>query len=99
MSPRTVRQQIASAIHIVLQLNRFADGKRRVVSVQEITGMEGEVIAMNEIFRFHRTSTDDDGTVRGYFEATGIRPKFAIEMASQNLNISLDLFGVARRLD
>jgi pilus assembly protein CpaF len=99
MSPRTVRQQIASAIHVVLQLTRASDGKRRVVSVQEVTGMEGEVISMNEIFRFNRTATGDDGAVNGYFEATGIRPKFAEALASLNVTFPLDMFAVNRRLE
>ena len=98
MSSRTVRQQIASAIHVVLQLTRGSDGTRRVVSVQEVTGMEGEVISMNEIFRFQRTSTDEDGKIHGHFEATGIRPKFTEELASLNLNFSSDLFATNRRL-
>ena len=98
MSLRTVRQQIASAIHVVLQLTRGSDGKRRVVSIQEVTGMEGEVISMNEIFRFQRTSTDEDGKVQGYFEATGIRPKFTEELASLNVNFPTDLFAANRRL-
>lgn len=98
MSPHTIRQQIASAIHVVLQLTRASDGKRRVVSLQEVTGMEGEVISMNEIFRFHRTSTDEDGKVHGYFEASGIRPKFTERLASLNVSFPADLFSPNRRL-
>jgi pilus assembly protein CpaF len=99
MSPRTIRQQIASAIHVVLQLTRGSDGKRRVISVQEVTGMEGEVISMNEIFRFHRTSTDEHGHVHGFFEATGIRPKFAEDLASLNVTFRADMFSPHRRLE
>ncbi len=99
MSPRTIRQQIASAIHVVLQLTRGSDGKRRVVSVQEVTGMEGEVISMNEIFRFRRTSTNEDGTIHGFFEATGIRPKFAEALASLNVTFPMDMFSPHRRLE
>ncbi|GGF14319.1 type II/IV secretion system-related protein [Aliidongia dinghuensis] len=99
MAPRTVRQQIASAIHIVLQLTRGSDGRRRVISVQEVTGMEGEVISMNEIFRFRRTSTDADGNIHGFFESTGIRPKFAEELDSLNVSIPTDLFAPHRRLE
>jgi pilus assembly protein CpaF len=99
MAPRTIRQQIASAIHVVLQLTRGADGKRRVISVQEVTGMEGEVISMNEIFRFCRTSTDEDGIVHGYFEATGIRPKFAEQLVSLNVTLPSDMFAPHRRLE
>jgi pilus assembly protein CpaF len=98
MSPRTTRQQIASAIHVVLQLTRGSDGKRRIVSVQEVTGMEGDVITCNEIFRFHRTSTDADGRVRGHFETTGVRPKFAENFESLGLSLSESMFALNRRL-
>jgi pilus assembly protein CpaF len=99
LSPRTIRQQIASAIHVVIQLTRGVDGKRRVSSLQEVTGTEGEVISMNEIFRFHRTATDEDGTVHGQFETTGIRPKFAEQLISQNVGFPVDVFSPSRRLD
>ena len=99
MAPRTIRQQIASAIHIVLQLTRGSDGKRRVVSVQEVTGMEGETISMNEIFRFRRTATDADGNIHGYFETTGIRPKFAEQLASMNVTFPTEMFAAHRRLE
>ncbi|MDB5466590.1 MAG: type secretion system protein [Phenylobacterium sp.] len=73
---RAMRSQIASAIDIVVQLKRFSDGSRRVVSVQEIDGMEGEVIIMQEIFRFEQTGTDERGKVQGRFASTGLRPGF-----------------------
>ncbi|HTH15564.1 MAG TPA: CpaF family protein [Magnetospirillum sp.] len=98
MAPRTIRSQIASAIHVVVQLTRGSDGKRRLVSLQEITGMEGDVISTNEIFRFRRVSTDENGTIRGVFEATGIRPAFAESLASQNLALPSDIFA-PHRLD
>jgi pilus assembly protein CpaF len=98
MSPHTIRQQIASAIHVVVQLTRASDGRRRVVSLQEVTGMEGEVISMNEIFRFHRTSTDEEGNVHGYFESSGIRPKFTERLESLNVAFPADLFSPNRRL-
>jgi pilus assembly protein CpaF len=99
MSPHTVRQQIASAIHVVIQLTRGSDGKRRLMSLMEVTGMEGEVISANEIFRFHRASTDEDGNVRGWFEATGIRPKFAETVASLNVSFPDDMFSPRRRFE
>jgi len=73
---RAIRNQIASALDVVVQIKRFADGVRRVVSVQEITGMEGEVVTMQEIFRFRQERIDNDGRVIGHFEATGVRPHF-----------------------
>ena len=72
-----MRQQIASAITVVIQVLRLTDGQRKVTSIQEITGMEGEVITMQEIFTFRQTGIGPDGQVRGYFHATGVRPKFA----------------------
>lgn len=73
---RAMRQQIASAITVVLQLNRLTDGTRRLVSVQEITGMEGEIITMQEIFGFRRLGVGSDGNIKMQFFATGICPQF-----------------------
>ncbi len=98
MSPRTIRSQIASAINVVIQLGRWSDGRRRLLSVQEIAGMEGDVTTMNEIFRFHRTSTDESGRINGYFEATGIRPKFVDGLESQGIRLPPNLFAPNRRL-
>jgi pilus assembly protein CpaF len=99
MAPRAARAQIASAIHVVMQLARGSDGRRRLTSIQEVTGMEGEVITMNEIFRFRRTATDADGRIHGYYESTGIRPKFAEELATQNLVLPTNIFAPNRRLE
>jgi pilus assembly protein CpaF len=99
MAPRTIRQQIASAIHVVIQLTRGGDGKRRIVSMQEVTGMEGDVISTNEIFRFHRSSTDDEGKINGFYEATGVRPKFAESLATLNVTFAADMFGRNRPLE
>jgi pilus assembly protein CpaF len=76
MSQFSIRTHITSAIRIVVQLARLSDGTRRLVSVSEITGMEGEVIQMQEIYRFVRLGTEPDGKVIGEFRATGIRPRF-----------------------
>ncbi len=80
MSEGSIRSQIASAIKLIVQLQRFSDGKRRIVSITEVTGMEREVVQMQEIFRFIRTGTSDDGQVRGTFVATGLRPAFIEEL-------------------
>ena len=69
-----MRGQIASAVGLIVQVMRLSDGKRKVTSVTEITGMEGQVVQMQEIFAFNRTHTDADGTVHGEFRATGLRP-------------------------
>jgi pilus assembly protein CpaF len=77
LTARATRQQICSAVTVVLQATRLTDGARKVVSLQEITGMEGEVITMQEIFRFEQTGVGPDGKVLGQFRATGVRPRFA----------------------
>jgi pilus assembly protein CpaF len=77
LTPRATRQQICSAVTVVMQVSRLTDGARKLVSIQELTGMEGEMIAMHEIFRFEQTGVDADGRVTGHFGATGVRPRFA----------------------
>ena len=77
LTPRAVRQQICSAVTVVLQVTRLTDGGRKLVSMQEITGMEGDILAMQEIFRFDQTGVAPDGKVLGQFCATGVRPRFA----------------------
>ncbi len=96
---KSMRAQIASAVHVVLQLERMSDGKRRLVSLNEITGMEGEVIQLQEIFHFRRTGTGPDGVIQGVFEATGIRPKFIEEFVTRNIEVSEDIFVPNRMLD
>ena len=92
ISPRAARNQIASAMNIVIQIERLVDGHRRIVSLSEITGMEGETITMQEIFRFRATGRAEDGRVLGQFEATGIRPKFLAETAAYGIALSPELF-------
>ncbi|MGH6896288.1 MAG: CpaF family protein [Geminicoccaceae bacterium] len=95
---RSMRAQIASALHIVVQLARLSDGRRRLVSVQEITGMEGDVISMQEIFRFERTRTDAQGNIEGHYAATGVRPKFARRFEQWGVGLGEDLFNPQRKL-
>jgi pilus assembly protein CpaF len=96
---RSMRGQISSALQVVLQLERMSDGRRRVVSLQEITGMEGDVVSMQEIFRFRRSGVDGEGRVLGRFEATGIRPRFAERLTMRGIDLSNDLFSVNRSLE
>ncbi|CAN7664824.1 CpaF family protein [Pseudoduganella sp. LjRoot289] len=77
LTPRAARQQICSAVTVVMQVSRLTDGARKLVSLQEITGMEGDMIAMHEIFRYEQTGVDAEGKVQGQFRATGVRPRFA----------------------
>ncbi|HXY15681.1 MAG TPA: CpaF family protein [Terriglobales bacterium] len=89
---RAMRQQIASAIHGVVQVSRLSDGTRKVTSVSEVTGMEGDVVMMQDIFMFERRGIDEGGRVRGYFTATGIRPKFADRLATAGCRLRPALF-------
>jgi pilus assembly protein CpaF len=87
LSDRAMRQQVASAINLVLQVARLSDGSRRVTSISEITGMEGETITMQEIFQYERTGVDAQGTVLGRFRPTGIRPRFAERLKASGLQL------------
>ncbi len=89
---RAVRHQLASAIHAVIQVARLADGSRRVMSLSEVTGLEGEMIAMQEIFCFERKGLTEAGKVRGSFRSTGIRPRFADRLAAAGFPVRLSLF-------
>jgi len=87
-----VNQQISSGIQIVVQLSRLPDGKRKIVSVSEVTGMEGDVITMQDIFVFERQGITEDGKVLGRFKATGIRPKFTDLMKTRGIEFDGALF-------
>ena len=87
LSDRAMRQQIAAAIDLVVQAARLSDGSRRVTSISEITGMEGDTITMQEIFQFERSGVDSQGQVIGRFRATGIRPRFAEKLKACGLQL------------
>jgi pilus assembly protein CpaF len=98
MTQSSIRMHVTSAIRVVIQLMRLSDGTRRLVSVGEITGMEGDVIQMQEIYRFVRLGTEADGKVIGEFRATGIRPRFADGLKALGLEIPRDAFDPSRPL-
>ncbi|QYE36584.1 CpaF family protein [Polymorphobacter sp. PAMC 29334] len=98
ISPKSARSQIAAAIHVVLQLARLSDGSRRVMSISEVTGMEGETVLMQEIFRYKRTGMGDDGKVIGHFEATGIRPKFIEHLIARGIHLPPHLFDPSHKM-
>jgi pilus assembly protein CpaF len=87
-----VRRQIASAIHVVLQVSRLSDGTRKVTGLSEITGMEGDIITMQEIFAFKKHGVRDSGEVLGEFVATGVRPKFAEQLALAGIALPAAMF-------
>lgn len=92
MSQLSIRSQISSAIHVILQLNRLRDGTRRVTAISELTGLEGEVVQMQDIMRFNRLGVDEDGKITGEFRATGIRPRFLQEIATIGLKVDARIF-------
>jgi pilus assembly protein CpaF len=89
---RAIRHQISSAIHAVVQVARLSDGTRKVITVSEITGMESDIITMQDIFVFDRLGIDESGKVRGMFRATGVRPKFAERLATGGCRLRPALF-------
>jgi len=89
---RSARAQISSALNVVIQVGRLSDGRRKLLSVSELTGMEGEVVTMQEIFRFRQTGMSPEGQVIGKFEATGIRPRFLDQVMAHGISLSADLF-------
>ncbi|NYH16238.1 CpaF family protein [Paraburkholderia bryophila] len=99
MPIKAIRQQIASAITVVVQASRLTDGRRKLMSIQEITGMEGDVINMQEIFTFKRTGVDENGMIKGYFGATGVRPIFSERLASFGIALPDQMFDPSRRLE
>ncbi len=94
---KAARAQVASAIGVIVQANRMSDGTRKLTSVHEITGMEGDTITMQEIFHFKQTGVAADGTVQGYFTATGVRPRFWDRLATRGIGLSETLFNQVRR--
>ncbi len=89
---KAIREQIASAIHLVVQQTRFNDGSRRVINITEVTGMEGDIIQLQDIFRFQQEGFDDKGKVKGYYHATGSIPEFYEELRSRGLAVDMSIF-------
>ncbi|MFY0692775.1 MAG: CpaF family protein [Paracoccaceae bacterium] len=98
MTQNAIRSQISSAVHMFLQLTRLRDGTRRVTSIAEVTGMEGDVIQLQEIMKFNRLGVDDDGKILGEFRATGIRPKFLEELETMGLKLDKASFDPSKVL-
>ena len=96
---RSARAQISSALNVVVQVSRLSDGRRKLTSLSELTGMEGDIITMQEIFRFRQTGVGADGQVQGRFEPTGIRPRFIDQLQAHGITLSTDLFRPDAKLD
>ena len=87
-----IREQVASAVDIIIQQNRFSDGSRRITSITEVSGMEGDVVQLAEIFRYQRKGFDSDGKIIGEFKATGLVPKFYEILREQGVDIDMGIF-------
>ncbi len=98
MTIASIRGQIAAAIRVIVQLSRLSDGRRRVMSIAEITGLEGDIVQMQEIFKFVRTNTAADGAVQGHFQATGVRPRFLSDLIAKGIKISGSYFDPSQPL-
>ncbi len=98
MTVASIRGQIAGAIQLIVQLQRQSDGKRKITSIAEITGLEGDIIQMQEIYKFVRTGTGADGSVQGHFAATGIRPRFLSDLANQGIKLPGNYFDPSQPL-
>ena len=94
---RATRAQIASAIGVIVQANRLSDGTRKITSIQEISGIEGETIAMQEIFQYRQTGVNAKGAVEGYFTATGIRSRFWERLVTRGIRLPETMFTPTRR--
>jgi len=90
---RVVRQQIASAVDLIVQESRLKDGTRRVTAITEVAGMEGDVVVLTDIFKFEQSGVDPDGRVLGELKATGIRPLFSPRLEAAGLNLKAAIFG------
>jgi pilus assembly protein CpaF len=98
LNPLSIRSQIASAVRLLVQLQRLPDGRRRLVSISEITGMEGEVFQMHEVYRFVKESTDEQGNILGTYKATGIRPTFLGDLKYTGIELPASHFDPNRAL-
>ncbi len=92
MKPISIRQQIASAVQLLVQVSRMTDGSRRVVNLTEVTGMEGDVVTLQDIFVFEKRGLSPEGRVKGRFAATGIRPRFSETLLTAGIRMRPDLF-------
>jgi pilus assembly protein CpaF len=90
---KIVRQQVSSAIDVIIQQARLRDGTRKVVAITEVAGMEGDVVVLSDIFKFEQTGIDGDGKVLGQLKPTGIRPLFGPRLEVAGFKLSAEIFG------
>ena len=92
LTDKAMREQISSAIHVIIQVARLSDGTRKIIQLSEITGMEGNIITIQDIFKFERMGVREDGVVLGGFRATGLRPRFSEQLETSGISLSPDIF-------
>ncbi len=92
LAAKAMRHYVSSALDVIIQIARLSDGTRKLISIQEVVGMEGDLITMQELFVFNQTGLDENRKVKGRFKATGVRPKFAERLAAKGVALSADLF-------
>ena len=89
---KAIREQIASAVDIVVQQTRFSDGTRKIINITEVTGTEGDMVQLQDIFRFQQEGFDEKGMVKGYFHATGAVPEFYEDLRKRGLQVDMSIF-------
>jgi pilus assembly protein CpaF len=92
LTEKAMREQISSAINIIIQVSRLSDGSRKIIKISEITGMEGDTISLQDIFVFEKMGVREDGQVLGGFRSTGLRPKFAEQLETSGIALPHDIF-------
>jgi pilus assembly protein CpaF len=90
---KIVRQQISSAVDVIVQMSRFRDGTRKITAISEVAGMEGDVVVLSDIFKFNQTGVDAEGKIVGQHKATGIRPLFGPRLEAAGFKLGADIFG------
>ena len=89
---KAIREQVASAVDIIVQQTRFSDGSRKIVNITEVTGTEGDVVSMQDIFKFQQEGFDNEGRVKGHFHATGRVPEFYEDLRQRGLPVDMSIF-------
>ncbi len=96
LPPKAIREQVSSALNVIIQVARLSDGTRKIVKVSEVTGMEGDVVVMQDIFVFQKQGLDEEGNVVGQFRATGVRPKFLDVIHTAGIRLGSEIFATKR---
>ena len=96
LSNKALRHYISSALNVIIQLARLSDGSRKVIGIQEVTGMEGEIVTTQDIFTYQQTGMDQNGRIKGRFRTTGVRPKFIERFQAYGIAVSSDIFDASK---